>query len=210
MVIHWSMTYNRHCRGIYNSSSVALRSWLLQPVAAQGGCWGPAGADQSSTGIGFLSFLPPQRPAAQPALPATEIFPGLASKWPLTVCPSTLVSILGCALGTCLVSGRMRQRVEREGGRSICTNCCCYGLQRWVSLGRARKWEYLPSASLASEWVDHGGALPYASSFFCCQKCWGWSVMLLKKGGKKQLKGNSHQSLLTTLWHQAGGHACIP
>lgn len=95
---------------------VALQWWLLQPVTAQGGWRGPAGADQPSLGVGFPSLLPPQRPAAQPALPATEIFPGFSSKWTLTVCPSALVSFLRYALGTRLVSGRMRQPVEKEEG----------------------------------------------------------------------------------------------
>lgn len=124
MVIHWSVTYKRHRGGIYSLSSTALLRGVLRP--------GEAARDQQqqiSHPSDFpLPFSPPQRQAAQPALPATEIFPGFAS---------TVVSFLGWALGTCLVSGQERLRVDGEGERSICSSCC--RPQGWASLGRARR-----------------------------------------------------------------------
>lgn len=210
MVIHWSMTYNRHCRGIYSSLSAALWWWVLQPLAGLGTLLGT-----SSSRSAILSFfLCPQRPAAKPALPATEICPGFASNWLLTVCHNTLVSFFTCALGAHLVFGQMRQWVETEGGTGICSSrYCCYGLQRWVSLWRGRKQEYLSSASVANKWVAHGGALPDASIFFCPHRCWGCSVTLLKKEGKNWLPGNSHCRCdcdPRDATHQAEGHVCIP
>lgn len=100
-------------------------------MAAQGGCQGPAAADQAIP-WGFLSFLlPPQRLAAQPALPATEIFPGFASKRPWRVCRSMLISFLGCAQGTRLVSGWMRWRGKEEGAFAAAAGAGFRGALAW-------------------------------------------------------------------------------
>lgn len=140
MVIHWSVTYKRHRGGIYSLSSTALLRGVLRP--------GEAARDQQqqiSHPSDFpLPFSPPQRQAAQPALPATEIFPGFASTQlsPSSVGPWERVWFLG---------RRGCGWMGKEKGAFAAAAAGLKGGLAWEE--PEGKWEYLSSASLACEWL---------------------------------------------------------
>lgn len=179
MVIHWNMTYNRHCRGIHSAlPMVSLLWWLLQPVATPRGCWGPA-SDQPSLGFSSPCCLSRGQQLSQLSL-TQKYFQ--ASKLPLAIRCHTFVS-----------SAATTFRGELDWGEP----------------------ENKMSASLASEQMAHGGAVPDTSIFFYPQKCWGCSVTLQVRKRKTGLATTATDPLSPQggLWHQechpSGRKSCL-
>lgn len=162
MVIHWNMTYNRHCRGIHSAlSMVSLLWWLLQPVATPRGCWGPA-SDQPSLGFSSPCCLSRGQQLSQLSL-TQKYFQ--ASKLPLAICCHTFVSAAARTF-----------RDELDWGEP----------------------ENKMSASLASEQMAHGGAVPDTSIFFLPPEVLRLLSYPPGQEEKNWLSDNSHWSLVTT------------